>query len=69
MLFTFNNIEYSDMIFIYGFCGGNARAAAAKYRLKYPDRRRPDSRIFYRMYVISMREDVFPEILPEPNAL
>lgn len=60
MPFTFSNIEYSDIIFIYGFCGGNSRAAAAEYQRRYPERRQPDSRVFCRVYQHLREKGSFP---------
>lgn len=38
--------EYADMIFVYGFCDGNALGACREYRRRFPGRRVPDSRVF-----------------------
>jgi hypothetical protein len=42
----YTNAEYADIHFIYGFCDGNAAAAAREYQLRYPDRRHPQRRVF-----------------------
>jgi len=34
MPFVFSHVEYCDMHFVYGFCNGNARAAAEEYHLE-----------------------------------
>lgn len=47
---TFSNEEYADMVFIYGFCGGNALAASREYMCRYPNRRQPESRTFTRVF-------------------
>ena len=47
---TFSNEEYADILFVYGFCNGNASAAAREYRRRYPNRRCPDTRVFYSVY-------------------
>jgi hypothetical protein len=39
-------MEYADIHFVYGFCDGNAAAAARDYQLRYPDRRHPERRVF-----------------------
>jgi hypothetical protein len=39
MLALFSNEEYADMVFVYGFCDGNAATAAAEYQRRYPNRR------------------------------
>jgi hypothetical protein len=52
--------EYAEMHFLYGFCNGNARAAAREYRQRYPDRDRfPDYRVFLRVHN-SYLEGVLP---------
>lgn len=63
MPFTFTNIEYSDMMFIYGFCNGSSWAAAQEYRQKYPDRRHPDSRVFSRVFQHLRDFGTFPGVL------
>ena len=50
------------MVFTYGFCNGNARAAAVEYRRRYPDRRHPDFRVFYRVYQHLREKGSFPGI-------
>ena len=62
MPFTYSNIEYSDMIFIYGFCNGNASAAAEEYRRRYQNRRHPDARVFYRVHQHLREKGTFPGI-------
>ncbi|CAG4932106.1 unnamed protein product [Parnassius apollo] len=42
--------EYANMHFIYGKCRGNANAAAALYRERYPNARHPDYRVFIRVH-------------------
>ncbi|KOB69360.1 Electron transfer flavoprotein-ubiquinone oxidoreductase [Operophtera brumata] len=42
--------EYCNMHFLYGECGGNASAAAALYRERYPNARHPDYRVFIRVH-------------------
>ena len=37
MPFVFSHVEYCDMHFVYGFCDGNARAAAAEHIRNHPD--------------------------------
>lgn len=50
MPFTYTTVEYADMVYIYGFCAGNSRAAAEEYRRKYPNRRPPGSKLFHKVY-------------------
>lgn len=42
--------EYANMHYIYGECIGNATAAAALYRERYPNARHPDYRVFIRVH-------------------
>ncbi|CAH0720539.1 unnamed protein product, partial [Brenthis ino] len=42
--------EYANMHFVYGECRGNANAAAALYRERYPNARHPDYRVFIRVH-------------------
>jgi hypothetical protein len=42
----YTNAEYADTHFVYGFCDGNAAAAAREYQLRHPDRRHPERRVF-----------------------
>lgn len=44
--------EYANMHYIYGECSGNASAAAALYRERYPNARHPDYRVFARVHRI-----------------
>lgn len=47
MAFTFN--EYADMYLVYGFCNGNANAAANEYGIRFPNRRQPRGNTFRRL--------------------
>jgi len=38
------------MVFVYGFCNENVRAACREYSLRFPNRRVPDSRVFASVY-------------------
>ncbi|KAJ8909430.1 hypothetical protein NQ315_016452 [Exocentrus adspersus] len=42
----FTNKELADIIYVYGFCDGNARAACREYRARYPNRRQPYREVF-----------------------
>jgi len=50
MPFTFSVAEYADMIYVYGFCGGNSVHAVAEYQRRFPNRRIPTRRVFARVY-------------------
>lgn len=47
---VFTHAEYADMVFVYGFCDGNAAAACREYGIRFPNRRLPDSRVFTRVF-------------------
>jgi hypothetical protein len=44
-----------DKHIVYGFCDGNARAAAEEYQRRFPDRRIPSKGVFSRVH-LTMRE-------------
>ena len=46
----FTNAEYADMMYVYGFCDGSATAAVEEYRRRFPMRRIPDRRVFYKVF-------------------
>ena len=46
----FTNAEYADMMYVYGFCDGSATAAVEEYRRRFPIRRIPDRRVFYKVF-------------------
>ena len=46
----FTNAEYADMIYVYGFCDGSATAAVEEYHRRFPMRRIPDRRVFYKVF-------------------
>lgn len=46
----FTNSDYADIIFIYGFCNGNARQAREEYHLRFPQRRIPSEGVFSRTF-------------------
>ena len=39
---TFTHEEYAYMVYVYGYCNGNANAAVDEYRRRYPLRRTPN---------------------------
>ena len=47
---SFSNVEYSDMIYMYGYTDGNARAAVREYQRRFPHRRVPDQQTFVDTY-------------------
>jgi len=46
----YSNYEIADIHFIYGFCNGNASAAAREYRRRYPTRRAPTYKMFQNIH-------------------
>jgi len=46
----FTNAEYADMMYVYGFCDVSATAAVEEYRRRFPMRRIPDRRVFYKVF-------------------
>ena len=46
----FTDAEYADMIYVYGFCDGSATAAVEEYCRRFPMRRIPDRRVFYKVF-------------------
>jgi hypothetical protein len=47
---TYSYEEYTDLVFVYGFCNGNGRAAAEEYRRQYPHRMVPHHSTFVNVY-------------------
>lgn len=50
MPFRFTNREYANIHFVYGFCNGNSVAAAAEYRMRFPNARHPSPAVFRRVH-------------------
>ena len=48
----FTNAQYADIIYVYGFCDGSATAALEECRRRFPLRRFPDRRQFYKVFII-----------------
>ena len=46
----FTNAEYTDMLYVYGFCDGSATAAVEEYRRQFPMRIIPDRRVFSKVF-------------------
>lgn len=47
---TFSHEEYADMVYVYGYCNGNANAAVDEYRRRYPLRRTPNRAVFTNVF-------------------
>lgn len=56
----FTNAEYADIIYVYGFCNGNARAAVGEYQRRFPGRRVPSRHTFSRVFQFSREHGRFP---------
>lgn len=56
----FTNVEFADMIYVYGFCDGNARAAVREYERRFPARRIPSRYTFARVFQFSREYGRFP---------
>lgn len=56
----FTNAEYADIIYVYGFCNGNARAAVGEYQRRFPGRRVPSRHSFSRVFQFSREHGRFP---------
>ena len=56
----FTNAEYADMMYVYGFCDGSATAAVEEYRRRFPMRRIPDLRVFYKVFNTLRERDTLP---------
>ena len=48
---TFTHEEYADMVYVYGYCNGNANAAVDEYRRRYPMRRTPNRAVLPTCFV------------------
>lgn len=47
----FSNNEYADIHYVYGFCDGNAEQAVHEYGRRFPNRRRPNARVFINTHI------------------
>lgn len=56
----FSNQEYADIIFVYGFCDGNGRAASREYELRFPGRRCPNHQTFSNVFSFVREKGHFP---------
>ena len=45
-MYSFTTEEYADIVFMYGFCNGNARQAAREYHRRFPHRHQPVHTVF-----------------------
>jgi len=52
---TFTHEEYADMVYVYGYCNGNANAAVDEYWSRYPLCRTPNRAVFTNM-ICALRE-------------
>jgi hypothetical protein len=56
----FSTTEYADIIFVYGFCNGNGRAASREYRRRFPNRRTPSHPTFGSVFNYLRENGTFP---------
>lgn len=47
---SFENDEYADILYVYGFCDGNSAEARREYQRRFPNRRLPDVSVFGATY-------------------
>ena len=47
---TFTHEEYSDMVYMYGYCNGSANAAVDEYQRRYSLRRTPNRAVFTNVF-------------------
>lgn len=57
-----SNEEYGDMIYVYGFCDGNGRAARREYERRFPQRRTPNHTTFGKVYDYVRQHGRFPTV-------
>lgn len=62
MPYVFTSEEYADMVFILGYCNGNAKAARDEYELRYPNRRIPDSKTIRETFLTLRETGSLPSI-------
>lgn len=60
MPFKFSNEEYADIVFVYGFCNGNAEQAQREYRERFPSRRIPNTKTFVSVFRCLRTNGSFP---------
>ena len=46
MPFTYTNVEYADIIYVYGVCDDNTEGASREYARRFPKRRTPHRSVF-----------------------
>lgn len=57
---VFSHAEYADMVYVYGFCNGNATASVAEYQRRFPQRRVPNHKVFSRIFINLRETGCFP---------
>lgn len=58
----FDNNEYADMLFVYGFCNGNGKAAQREYERRFPGRRLPNDKTFSNVFSYLREHGKFPTV-------
>jgi len=67
MPFTVSVTEYTDIIYVYGFCDGNSVHAVAEYQRNFPNRRISTRRVFTRFTRHCEIPVHFPEFALQPS--
>ena len=49
----YSNVEYRDMLFVYGFVNGNGDAAVREYARRFPNRHHPSRYVFVNLFLRS----------------
>ena len=65
---TFTHEEYADMVYMYGYCNGNANAAVDEYRRRYPLRRTPNRAVFANVFCALRECGTLPSVHVSSNA-
>ena len=47
---TFTHEKCADMVYMYGYCNGNANAAVDEYQRRYPLHRTPNQAVFTNVF-------------------
>ena len=58
----FTHEKYADMVYMYGYCNGNANAAVGEYWRRYPLRRTPNRSVFTNVFCTLRECGTFPSV-------
>ena len=59
---TFTHEEHADMVYVYGYCNGNANAAVDEYRRRYLLRRTPNRAVFTNVFCVLRECGTLPSV-------